>query len=828
MGEAAVAALKKIGKKIAKRLAMKVAGKAKDAALGKKKENKHTLLKTLLAIFLVLLLLVSIITNLISLIFNMLGFATAGTYDAVFSQKVVNELTEEQVKNYFGNTVPNPDDPRYQIYQAISMQFYGAVSGQGHLKMGLDDNEARAVNEATTYQNAMTVGLAGGDSGSVYVGQAVKNIEWESVDGIEKLLNEYKSYIETKHKNTDKEEYNIVYKNGSDEVYGSKVQESWDIKDMRTYQGKARSTYTDAFWTNKAYAKALTEMCQAKLSVQELQEIENYKGGEKPNEFNICKKLANGITDLNTEKVFGKGAFTSTEKIVQKNEWLTNITGKKYYDVEVTIEDFKIPFVFFNYENNAAKEVEYKTVDNEQTLNLAVSMLKHLNDNDFQKEKDENGKGKGKWELVDDKLRTVNIGNGLGGTGLADSVKNLIGQVVNLVSYRGKDNVGDVANSLDSNFDLEAFDDWYKGNGYSKGYAEFVNIKHPTATSNTMLGSSVQDYVYARLRNETGCDHYTACGFMGNIGNESGWNPTDGEPVNGAYGLCQWTNGAGSTRLGDMRNLAEQNGKDPNSVEAQTDYMVLDLNTGHSKDVDACNTYKSADDTAVYMMCKYYAAPSVPIEKTMRAYTERGRQITTHSFSFVGEQNGIGNQNFKTEERIASAQEFDAIYAQYKDVPNGQVQLASNAKQVAAQYCISHVGDRYDQGNRMGEGVYDCSSLVCRAYAEAGVTGLVNGGSALTTYGLWDYFKANGVLIPYDENYIPEVGDVYMYGYSSAGVDSSASSCTHVDMYVGQQGDFCIVGASSPETGVIKKNAPQSSNPSGSGRYVMAVGRLLI
>ena len=36
-------------------------------------------------------------------------------------------------------------------------------------------------------------------------------------------------------------------------------------------------------------------------------------------------------------------------------------------------------------------------------------------------------------------------------------------------------------------------------------------------------------------------------------------------------------------------------------------------------------------------------------------------------------------------------------------------------------YCMEHVGDSYDMGNRYGEHTFDCSSLAFRAYAAAGI-----------------------------------------------------------------------------------------------------------
>ena len=671
--------------------------------------------------------------------FEGIGFEGPKGYNAVFTKTVANDMTKEDVEAFFGNTVPSLEkdgnenyvDGRAYIHEAISNQFYYAVTGKSHF------------------------------TGEVTLG----GIDWVSADGINKAYEDYTKIL----KEQSFKGKNVQINGNVSEVYNDNMR--WDKNNLITYPGKATTGYNEYFWINKEYSDVFLDICKTKLSASEIEEIMGVKEGKMPANYNnICKKVGEVIKNLQPNEVFSDGEFM--EDIIDN--------GNNNYTVNVT--DYYIPFILKYYKTGLVTEVEYKTVGDEDMFNLIVSLWQNIDAKTFEKENEESN------SILDFLYRFA---------------RAMLRQKFGLITYRGVPNVGSKDNDISPAFNLEAFDDWYKGNnGYTKGYAEFINVKNP-AVMGVATGNSVQDYIYTTLRNQANCNHATACGFMGNINNESGWNPaSDDSPPNGPYGLCQWLNGGGSTRRSQLEQLAAQNGKPASDVSVQAEFIAYDLNTGHKENVDVCNSqYPNADDCAVYMMCKYYAAPSWPVEKTMVAYTQSGRQIDTHSFHFTGAQNGAGHQNFKTEERIAEALKFDEMYKAYENVPNGQVVIATGngeGKAGVADYAVAQIGKEYDQSRRMDENVFDCSSLVARAYQSVGFDGFMNSNYAMTTHTEWQVCEQNGWLIPYNENYVPEVGDIFFFGDSYG-----AGACSHVGLYVGERGGFNFVHAKGKAYGVV-------------------------
>ena len=84
-----------------------------------------------------------------------------------------------------------------------------------------------------------------------------------------------------------------------------------------------------------------------------------------------------------------------------------------------------------------------------------------------------------------------------------------------------------------------------------------------------------EDIVYSYLRSFFGLNHAAACGILGNIKHESGFNSMIHGDGGTSYGLCQWHNG----RYTRLKNYCSSNGLDYSSIEGQMNYFYYELQT---------------------------------------------------------------------------------------------------------------------------------------------------------------------------------------------------------------------------------------------------------
>lgn len=115
----------------------------------------------------------------------------------------------------------------------------------------------------------------------------------------------------------------------------------------------------------------------------------------------------------------------------------------------------------------------------------------------------------------------------------------------------------------------------------------------------------------------------------------------------------------------------------------------------------------------------------------------------------------------------------------------------SEVGNLAAQIAVSKVGCGYSQAMRDEEGWYDCSSLVYRCYAEAGITYL-NGKTAADEA---KYLVEHGMTVSASEL---QPGDIIFYSYESNGRYRNIS---HVAIYIGNDE---MVHAANPSRGVVR------------------------
>ena len=115
----------------------------------------------------------------------------------------------------------------------------------------------------------------------------------------------------------------------------------------------------------------------------------------------------------------------------------------------------------------------------------------------------------------------------------------------------------------------------------------------------------------------------------------------------------------------------------------------------------------------------------------------------------------------------------------------------SEVGNLVAQIAVSKIGCGYSQSLRDEDGWYDCSSLVYRCYAEAGITYL-NGKTAADEA---QYLVEHGMTVSASEL---QPGDIIFYSYESNGRYRNIS---HVAIYIGNNE---MVHAANPSRGVVR------------------------
>lgn len=150
---------------------------------------------------------------------------------------------------------------------------------------------------------------------------------------------------------------------------------------------------------------------------------------------------------------------------------------------------------------------------------------------------------------------------------------------------------------------------------------------------NTIMGieegletySSVQDMgtveatVFNYLTTKMGFNTAAACGIMGNIKQESDFNPTVIGDNGTSYGLVQWHN----SRYSNLISYCSRNGLDYKTALGQLAFLEYELNTSYSslvRDLKAVPNNRDGAYQAAYMWCVRF---EVPASKEVRGI-ERG------------------------------------------------------------------------------------------------------------------------------------------------------------------------------------------------------------
>lgn len=128
-----------------------------------------------------------------------------------------------------------------------------------------------------------------------------------------------------------------------------------------------------------------------------------------------------------------------------------------------------------------------------------------------------------------------------------------------------------------------------------------------TTTETQLQGNDNTENVWNYLINQVGLSEIQAAGVMGNIKQESGFDPKIVNKTSGAYGLIQWLGG----RKTNLEKFANAEGKEMSDIGVQLKFMKKELESSYNSSVltplKAATTIKEA--TNVWL--RHYEIPCV-------------------------------------------------------------------------------------------------------------------------------------------------------------------------------------------------------------------------
>ncbi len=123
-----------------------------------------------------------------------------------------------------------------------------------------------------------------------------------------------------------------------------------------------------------------------------------------------------------------------------------------------------------------------------------------------------------------------------------------------------------------------------------------TGASQPQATSTALAGNDNKEKIWNYLVGDMGFNDIQAAGIMGNIQQESGFDPKAENPSSGAYGVIQWL---GSRKTG-LQNFAKEKNLDVSDLSLQLSFMKKELESGYKDQVltplKAAKTIKEAAD----------------------------------------------------------------------------------------------------------------------------------------------------------------------------------------------------------------------------------------
>jgi len=212
-----------------------------------------------------------------------------------------------------------------------------------------------------------------------------------------------------------------------------------------------------------------------------------------------------------------------------------------------------------------------------------------------------------------------------------------------------------------------------------------------------MTSAEIQQTVWNYLKGK-GLNEKAIAGIMGNISQESSWNPTEIESGSGiGFGLCQWS----FTR----RTQLESYGTD---LKHQLDFLWSEM-TGQNLSTTHAE-YQWQDGRNGYTYANFSGGNYTPSQ-------------SASAFCWCWERPNASEANESYRQSQA-----ESFYTQYKGTGGDE-----DAKKIenAATWLINIANDNshgYDQNNRWSPD-YDCSSFVISGFEQAGIPLKTNGAS---------------------------------------------------------------------------------------------------
>ena len=141
----------------------------------------------------------------------------------------------------------------------------------------------------------------------------------------------------------------------------------------------------------------------------------------------------------------------------------------------------------------------------------------------------------------------------------------------------------------------------------------------------TLSGSGNEDKIFNFVTGKMGLTPAAAAGILGNLKQESGFNPHALGDGGTSYGIVQWHN----ERWNDLKNFSSSHGLDSTTLEAQLQFMAHELSSGKYPSTwraikNAPNTLQGALDVAEAWVRFYEMPNNIDHEVQVRQTNARG------------------------------------------------------------------------------------------------------------------------------------------------------------------------------------------------------------
>lgn len=162
-----------------------------------------------------------------------------------------------------------------------------------------------------------------------------------------------------------------------------------------------------------------------------------------------------------------------------------------------------------------------------------------------------------------------------------------------------------------------------------------------------LTGSDNQTKIWNYLVREMGLSNKQAAGIMGNIWQESKYDPKALNPSSGAYGIIQWYQG----RLDALKNFASGKGKEASDIGVQLEFMKKELEGSYKANVlDPIKASDSVEEVTKIWLEKF-EIPCLPgSSQCAHEMTIRLPQSNANLRKYSGSDSAAGSDSSSTED----------------------------------------------------------------------------------------------------------------------------------------------------------------------------------